>query len=139
MEIETVEKRLLGDDVCKQVYYLDENIHLVALLNGRGHVEDIVESENGLNKKLGTAKREMLFMGCVLESSMKKEYDNEFGTVSGSITQRENIVLFSFPIGSYLILVMAKPLFNLSVFHEKISDIIFRKTSLRKIENALAS
>ncbi len=126
MTIETLERKLPLDLICKQISSIDDHIDLVAILNQKGRVEDMIARDDGVNRDLTAHKREMLFMECVLQASMHKEYDDEFGKVNGSIIQREKIYSFTFQIGNYFLLVITKPLNNPSaLFQQKIAAVIF--------------
>ncbi|MDE1827446.1 MAG: hypothetical protein KGH83_07645 [Thaumarchaeota archaeon] len=46
-----------------------------------------------------------LFLQSALETAMKKDYDNEFGPISYTFSERENLSTFSFQVDDLLILV----------------------------------
>jgi len=125
MTIETLERRPALDLICKQISRIDDHIDLVAILNQKGRVEDMIARDDGVNRDLTAHKREMLFMECVLQASMHKEYDDEFGKVKGSIIQREKILSFTFQIESYFLLAITKPVNNPTVLQQKIAAVIF--------------
>jgi len=125
MTVETLEQRLPLDLICKQISAIDDRIDLVAILNHKGRVEDMIARDDGVNRDLTAHKREMLFMESVLQASMHKEYDNEFGKVEGSIIQREKILSFSFQINDYFLLAITKPMNNPTLLQQKIAAVIF--------------
>ena len=130
MTVETLEQRLPLDLICKQISCIDDRIDLVAILNHKGRVEDMIARDDGVNRDLTAHKKEMLFMECVLQASMHREYDVEFGKVESSIIQREKIVSFLFQINSYFLLAITKPVINPTELQQKIAAIIFRYTTL---------
>jgi len=130
MKVETLERRLPLDLICKQISCIDDHIDLVAVLNQKGRVEDMVARDEGVNKDLTAHKREMLFMECVLQASMHKEYDDELGKFKGSIIQREKTFVFSFQIDNYLLLILTKPILDPIVLQQKIAAIIFNYVGL---------
>ena len=125
MTVEALERRPPLDLICKQISCIDNHIDLVAILNQKGRVEDMIARDDGVNRDLTSHKREMLFMECVLHESMHKEYDYEFGRVNGSIIQREKILSFTFQIDSYFLLVITKPVNNPTVLQQKMASVIF--------------
>ena len=90
----------------------------------------MVARDEGVNKDLTAHKREMLFMECVLQASMHKEYDDEFGKFTGSIIQREKVLAFSVQIDNYFLLVLTKPVLDPTVLLQKITSIIFNYVRL---------
>ena len=130
MTIEALEPRPPSELLCKQISCIDEVIDLVAVLNQKGRVEEMIVRDDGVNRDLTAHQREMLFMQCVLQASMQKEYDEEFGKVKGSVVQREKILSFSFQFDSYFLLVITKPVLNPLVLQQKIDNLIFNLVGL---------
>lgn len=69
-------------------------------------------------------------MGVRLQSSMQRDYDNEFGPVGYTITERENSIFVSIPIVSHTILAIMKKNIDPTVVINKI------KIAIRDFENA---
>jgi hypothetical protein len=128
--IETPERRPPLDLICKQISCIDDHIDLVAILNHKGRVENMIARDDGVNRDLTAHKKEMLFMECVLQASMHGEYDEEFGRVKGSITHREKVLTFSFQIDNYFLLTIAKPVLNPTALQQKIAAVIFNHVGL---------
>src|SRR5579864_662034 len=95
--------------LCKNIADLDENIELVAVLNHKGRAIEIKAREEGIDKSLTPQKREMFFMQCVLQASMNRDHDDEFGKVKSSILERERFTTLSFEFLSYVILAVSRP------------------------------
>jgi hypothetical protein len=130
MIVEALERKPPLDLICKQISCVDDHIDLVAILNQKGRVEDMIARDDGVNRDLTGQKREMLFMECVLQASMHKEYDDEFGKVKGSIIQREKILAFSFQVDDYFLLVLTKPVPDPTALQQKIAGVIFNYVGL---------
>ncbi len=130
MTIETLERRPPLDLICKQISCIDDHIDLVAIINRKGRVEDMIARDDGVNRDLTAHKREMLFMESVLQASMHGEYDDEFGKVKVSMIQREKVLAFSFQIDNYFLLVISKPTPDPIILEQKIASIIFNYTVL---------
>ena len=96
MAIEAVESQQSLDVLCKQISSIDDHVEMVAILNHKGRVVEMIANDGGIHRDLSAHKREMLFMEFVLQASMNREYDYEFGKVKGLILQREKISAFSF-------------------------------------------
>lgn len=122
------------DVLCSNIAKIDESIEIVAVLNNKGRVIEMITLEDGINKYLTPQKREMLFMECVLKSSMNKEYDHEFGKVQSSILMREKFIVFSFEMLDYVILVISKPVFNLIHLKNSISEAIINSKKVELVQ-----
>lgn len=103
---------------------------MVAILNRKGRVVEMIARDNGVNRDLTAHKREMLFMEFVLQASMNGEYDDEFGKVKGLILQREKISAFSFQIYDHVLIVLTRSVFEPTVVQQRIEEIIFNQIKL---------
>ncbi len=76
---------------------LDPEMRSARIINNRGHLE-----AGGMKK--GTAalenekQDEMMFMEIALRVRMRHEFDKEFGPVSFSLSYREKVIIYSFPL-----------------------------------------
>ena len=127
MTTEALEPQQSLDHLCKQVSCVDERIEIVAILNRKGRVVEMVARDDGVNKNLTAQKREMLFMEFVLQASMNKEYDDEFGKVKGLILLREKVSAFSFQIYDHVLVVIAKPVFEPTIVQQRIKELILNQ------------
>lgn len=130
MTTETLAHQQPMDILCKQVSGIDDHIELVAIINRKGRVVEMIARDDGVNRDLSSHKREMLFMEFVLQASMNGEYDDEFGKVKGLILQREKISAFSFQIYDCLLIVIARPVSEPTAIQQRIAEIIFNYTKL---------
>lgn len=127
MATEAIESQQSLDALCKQISNIDDHIELVAILNRKGRVVEMIARDGGINRDLSAHKREMLFMEFVLQASMNKEYDFEFGKVKGLILQREKISAFSFQIYDHLLVIITKPLSEPIFLQQRIKEIILNE------------
>lgn len=127
MAIEAVEFQQSLDVLCKQISSIDDHIEMVAILNRKGRVVEMIANDGGINRDLSAHKREMLFMEFVLQASMNREYDYEFGKVKGLILQREKISAFSFQIYDHVLIVITKPLLEPTPLQQRIKEIILNQ------------
>lgn len=119
--------------LCSNIAKIDDSIELIAVLNNKGRAIEMIAKENGINKDLIPQKREMLFMECVLKSTMNKEHNHEFGSVYSSILEREKFTVLSFEMLDYVLLIISKPIINPIEIKNKISETIINS---RKVELA---
>ena len=121
------------DILCNDIANLDDNIELVSVLNHKGRVIEIKAREEGIDKALTLQKREMFFMQCVLQASMNRDHDDEFGKVKSSILERERFTTLSFEFSNYVILIVLRPRLDLI----ELKNLILEKISnVRKVELA---
>jgi hypothetical protein len=71
-----------------------------------------------------STKQDMFFMEYALRQKMRKEYDDDFGSVKYSYAEREREVLFTFPLDDHLIIVACRSGVNPVSFSRKIISII---------------
>ncbi len=119
------------DILCNDITNLDDDIELVAVLNHKGRVIETKAREEGIDKVLTIQKREMFFMQCVLQTSMNRDHDDEFGKVKSSILERERFTTLSFEFSNYVILVVSRP--SLNPIQLK-NNILEKMNSVRKVE-----
>ncbi len=119
------------DTFCNDITKLDENIELVAVLNQKGRSVEIKVREEGIDRDFTPLKREMFFMQCVLQASMNRDQDDEFGRIKSSVFERERFTIFSFEFFNYVILVVSRPI--LYPMHLK-SSISEKIVNIKKVE-----
>ena len=85
---------------------LEQGIEFVGLINGLGR---LVASSNKNSLNLSNEQEEMFFMSCSLQQRMRQDYNDNFGEVKYTVTERENYRIISIPQESdTLIFVMDK-------------------------------
>lgn len=105
---------------------LVHGVEFVGLINSQGR---LIESLHGAQVPFPMTKSEMLFMGISLSSSLQRDFDDEFGSVKYSMTERENLKFLSIPCEYGLVIVLMKK----SVDHGPLINKITDKKSLRKM------
>lgn len=121
------------DILCNDIANLDNDIEFVAVLNHKGRVIETKARENIIDKASTTQKREMFFMQCVLQASMNRDHDDEFGKVKSSILERERSTTLSFEFLNYVILVVSRPSLNPIPLK---NNILEKMSSIRKVDLA---
>lgn len=105
---------------------LGEGVEFIGLINKEGRMESAM-CKNEIN--LTEERKEMFLMQFRLQSSMQRDYDDEFGPVSHTITERENSIFVSIPIVSHIVLAIMKKNIDPTVAINKI------KIAIRSFEN----
>ena len=84
---------------------LEQGVEFIGLINKQGRMEStLFKNEMNLTKE----KKEMFLMGLRLQNTMQSDYDDEFGPVSYTITERENSKFVSIPSFPHIILAIMK-------------------------------
>jgi hypothetical protein len=110
------------ENLCESILYTSENIQSVVVINKNGRpVEEKARDDSDL---LSDKKNEMYFMQCALQISMARDFDEEFGPVSFTITERENSKFVSIPSFSHIILAKMKRGMYQAALLNKIKKII---------------
>jgi|SRR5437660_5827147 len=95
------------DELCNSILQINKSIQSVAIINKLGRPVEKVTRDDDL-KPLPRPKNEMFFMQCVLEISMGKEYDSEYGPINYHLSERGNMTMITFPMRDNVILVTIK-------------------------------
>ena len=121
------------DTLCNDITNLDASIELVAVLNQKGRAVEIKVRETGIDRDFTPVKREMFFMQCVLQASMNKDQDDEFGRIKSSVFERERFTIYTFEFFNYVILVVSRPIMYPMQLKSNISEKI---VNIKKVELA---
>jgi len=105
---------------------LGDGVEFIGLINKEGRMESSM-CKNEIN--LTEDRKEMFLMQFRLQSSMQRDYDDEFGPVSHTITERANSIFVSIPIVAYTVLAIMKKTIDPTVAINKI------KLEIRNFEN----
>ena len=95
------------DELCNSILWINKSIQSVAIINKLGRPIEKVTRDDGL-KQLPQPKAEMFFMQCVLEISMGKDYDSEYGPINYHLSERGNLTMITFPMRDHVVLVTIK-------------------------------
>lgn len=111
------------DEICKEVFELDEKIRSARIINDKGKLE-AGGMRQGLKSLEDAKKDEMLFMELSLRVRMRHEFDEEFGKVEFSLSYRGKIILMSFPMGENVLFVSSERQLDLGKIPFNILEII---------------
>ena len=107
---------------------LVDGVEFVGLINAHGR---LVESLYGKQIPFPIKKSEMLFMGIWLSSSLQRDFDEEFGAVKYSMTERKNLKFLSIPCEYGLVVILMRK----SIDHNP----IINKIAAKKLLHEMAS
>lgn len=81
-------------------------LEMVGIINKKGRLIDSIGAKPFTSPQ---RKKEMFLMGIALQSSMQRDFDEDFGEVNYNVTQRENLKIISIPTcNGQTILAVAK-------------------------------
>lgn len=99
---------------------LGNGVEYIALINNNGKIDDAVYRKD---IKISKEKKEMFSLGIVLQNSMQRDFDEEFGSVSYTITARQNSKFVTIPTSVGILLAKLDKSADPFVFIKKISRI----------------
>jgi hypothetical protein len=119
----TSQQYVVLDNLCESILNVSKKICFTAVINERGRT---LQSKDrmGIIGCMESAKQDMFFMEYSLRQNMRKEFDDDFGSVRYTYAEREKEVLFTFPLDDHLIIVACRSGVNPASFSQKIISII---------------
>jgi len=94
------------EEACKKVMLLDPKMRSSRVINNRGHLE-AGGMKKGMMALEDEKQDEMMFMEIALRVRMRHEFDKEFGPVSFSLSYREKVIIYSFPLPDENVLLVS--------------------------------
>lgn len=107
-------------ELCNDILCCNKNIHDVVIIDKHGRPFEKKSKTNLINEE----KREMLFMERALEISMGRDFDDDFGKINYTFTERDNLSMFSFPMNEFIVLVTSKSNISPISVARKISSLL---------------
>lgn len=119
----TSQQYVVLDKLCELILNVSEKICFTAVINERGRT---LQSKDrmGIIGCMTSTKQDMFFMEYSLRQNMRKEFDDNFGSVRYTYAEREKEVLFSFPLDDHLVIVACRSGINPVSFSRKIISLI---------------
>jgi len=98
---------MLSDTLCSSVLAINKNIQSVILINKQGRpIEKI--SKPKFARQFPDSTNEMFLMQTVLQVSMGRDFDEQYGPINYYFSERNNITMLTFPFDDHVILVALK-------------------------------
>lgn len=115
--------------LCNSIFDVDENIRFVGMIDEMGKliVGDMKKDTPSLEKNDGSIR---LYLGYAINNILRRDFDNVFGKVIYTFSEREKIKLLTIPLGENLLLVSFDKLADHTELINKILGVIKKMTSL---------
>ena len=115
--------------LCNSIFDVDENIRFVGMIDEMGKliVGDMKKDTPPLEKNDGSIR---LYLGYAINNILRRDFDNVFGKVIYTFSEREKIKLLTIPLDENLLLVSFDKLADHTKLINKILDVIKKMTSL---------
>ena len=94
------------EKVCQKVMLLAPTMRSARIINNRGHLV-AGGMKKGMMSLEDEKQDEMMFMEIALRVRMRHEFDKEFGPVSFSLSYREKVIIYSFPLADENVLLVS--------------------------------
>ena len=92
------------ENLCAIVQKIDSKVRFAGVINSKGRL--IAGGMISSKKRLGDRKRdEMLYMELALRVKMRREFDDDLGSVKFSMSFREKLIVMSFPMENDVLMV----------------------------------
>lgn len=96
---------VLLESLCDSIIKLNKNIQSVAVINNRGRVMEKI-SRSKFTNRFPNYLNELFCMSCVLQISMGKDFDENYGPINYHISERSNLTIITFPLDENVILII---------------------------------
>jgi hypothetical protein len=116
---------VLLESLCDSIMKLNKSIQSVAVINNRGRVMEKF-SRSKFTKRFPNHLNELFCMSCVLQISMGKDFDENYGPINYHISERSNLTIIKFPLDENMILITA---------NKSISPITLARKTISVINN----
>jgi len=91
--------------VFNEIISIISGIHFVSIIDKNGRMIYTKLSDDSNSKNLTQQELEMLYMQRVLQTCMNKELDKKWGSLSYTISGRDSMLEFIFPVNNEIIFI----------------------------------
>ena len=91
------------ESLCGSILRSNKNIQSVAVINNRGKVMEKI-ARPLFTRQYPEHLNEFFCMSCVLQISMGRDFDENYGPVNYHISERSNLIMITFPINENIII-----------------------------------
>jgi hypothetical protein len=113
--------------LCNGIFEVDEKIRFVGIIDQMGKLV-VGNMKNGLPSLERDDGSIRLYLGYAINNILRRDFDNVFGKVLYTFSEREKIKLLTVPIDNYLLLVSIDKLSDHVKLINKIMDVIKKLT-----------
>jgi hypothetical protein len=100
---------------------LEKGVEYLAIINKKGRIEDTIY-KNDIN--LNDERKQVFFLSILLHNSMQRDFDEDFGEVNYTITDRGNSKFVSVPTRDGILFAKLNKSIDSTVFIKKILGIL---------------
>jgi hypothetical protein len=113
--------------LCNGIFEVDEKIRFVGLIDQMGKlvVGDMKKGLSSLERDDGSIR---LYLGYAINNILRQDFDNVFGKVLYTFSEREKIKLLTIPMDNYLLLVSIDKLSDHVKLINRILDVVKKLT-----------
>ncbi len=117
MSLVKAEKVLYFEKFCKKILGFDSTIRFAGIISDRGKLV-AGGFRNGITPFIEERDHEMAFMEVALRIRMRNEFNENFGKVNFTISDRERIIVMSIPLGNFFLYLSAEKSFDLKTSYK---------------------
>lgn len=92
------------ESLCNSILGANKNIQSVAVINNKGRPIE-KNSRPEFTKQYPDYMSELFCMQCVLQISMGRDFDENYGPINYHLSERASFTVLTFPVGDNIILV----------------------------------
>ncbi|MFZ0366438.1 MAG: hypothetical protein WAL21_02035 [Nitrososphaeraceae archaeon] len=113
--------------LCNGIFEVDEKIRFVGIIDQMGKlvVGNMKKGLPSLERDDGSIR---LYLGYAINNVLRRDFDNVFGKVLYTFSEREKIKLLTVPMDNYLLLVSIDKLSDHVKLINKIMDVVKKLT-----------
>lgn len=113
--------------LCNGIFEVDEKIRFVGIIDQMGKlvVGNMKKGLPSLERDDGSIR---LYLGYAINNILRRDFDNVFGKVLYTFSEREKIKLLTVPMDNYLLLVSIEKLSDHVKLINKIMDVVKKLT-----------
>ena len=111
------------DSICEKVLEINPKIRFVGIISDKGRLLEERKKE-GITFHVNEKDRQMLFMGLALKERMRRDYDEQLGSVEYTVSHRAKCIIMGFPFGENILYVSGEKDLDLTTVVSGILEII---------------
>ena len=92
------------ESLCDSILRLNKSVQSVAVINNKGRAIEKI-SQPQFAKQFPDHLSELFCMSCVLQVSMGKDFDENYGPINYHISERTNLTMITFSLNENVILI----------------------------------
>jgi len=120
----SLERSLEISHLCQDILSIHTKTRCSFFINRNGRIAESKFRDDGNITGLTKQESEMLYMQCMLQSSMNKEFEAKLGRLDYTLIRRESALNFIFPFSDGVIFVITDKTTLIQEIGSKISEMI---------------